>query len=416
MAKQKPCRSLWKPARWTSDYLADPMAAGVVFTMRSNTTFETPWKKGQTRKFSFHFDEEVTDGAAGKKFSNDQWRNPRSVKIRLVEGNGEPFWKDRVFTIQLAKAAIVEISYASFWAPEALERYSALMPRLQAGANGIKVKETASKGQHWMFSPWRKIRLVHAVQQPLEKPVMTQGFTRVEREFNDGTATIFSAIKVHGASTEKLDLSASWNEWIDDLTKPEPVLQPFQTHVETIPVIYNDNMLELLKTEKTVNAKADWLPPVTHHFADTKYRRVSYLPSATTRFREYFTGIIDTARFNRETLPLSKDGDVVELDILNTARPSVPVLEYVVPGFVWSKSPGRERNKVNMRNGTIRVYMRRPWYSSGDDERIAVILPPEGLEPERHAVYKKFCTVWGLDPVFETAPFPNGYSNYPAEE
>jgi len=395
------------------DYLADPMAAGVVFTMRSNTTFETPWKKGQTRKFSFHFDEEVTDGGVGKKFSNDQWRNPRSVKIKLVEGTGEPFWKDRVFTIPLAKAASVEISYASFWAPEALERYSALMPRLQAGANGIKVKETASQGQHWMFSPWRKIRLVHAVQQPLEKPVMTKAFTRVEREFNDGTATIFSVITVHGASTEKLDLSASWTEWIDDLSRPEPIQQPFQTHVETIPVIYNDNMLELLKTEKTVNAKADWLPPVTHHFADTKYRRVSYLPSATTRFREYFTGIIDTGRLKAEPLPLGRDGDILELDILNTARPSVPVLEYVVPGFAWSKSPGRERNKVNVRNGTIRVYMRRPWYSSGDDERIAVILPPDGLEPERHPEYKKYCTVWGLDPVFETAPFPNGYSNYP---
>ncbi len=395
------------------DYLADPMAAGVVFTMRSNTSFETPWKKGQTRKFSFHFEEEVTDAAAGKKFSNDQWRNPRSVKIKLVEGTAAPFWKDRVFTIPLAKAAIVEISYASFWAPETLERYSALMPRLQTGANGIKVKEIAGKGQHWMFSPWRKIRLVHAVQQPLEKPVMTSAFTRVEREFNDGTATIFSAIKVHGASTEKLDLNAGWTEWIDDLSKPEPIQQSFQTHVETIPVIYNDNLLELLKTEKTVNAKADWLPPVTHHFADTKYRRVGYLPSATTRFREYFTGIIDTARLKGETLPLGRDGDILELDILNTARPSVPVLEYVVPGFVWSKSPVRERNKVNVRNGTIRVYLRRPWYSSGDDERIAVILPPDGVEPERHPVYKKYCTVWGLDPVFETAPFPNGYSNYP---
>jgi len=394
------------------DYLADPMAAGVVFTMRSNTTFETPWKKGQTRKFSFHFDEEIKDEAAGKKYSTEQWKNPLSVKIRLVEGTGEPEWKNRVFTIPLPKAAIVEISYASFWAPEALERFSALMPRLQAGVNGIKVKETANKGLHWMFSPWRKIRLVHAVQQPLEAPVMNK-LTRVERDYNDTAAQLLTTIKVHGASTEKMDLGAKWTEWIDDLSKSEPLNQAFSTHVETVPVIYNDNALELFKTPRTQNPQRDWLPPVTHLFGDTKYRRVGYIPSATTRFREYFTGIIDTARIKGEALPLGREGEMVELDILSTARPAVPIVDYVVPGFFWVRSAARERNKVNIRSGTIRVYLRRPWYSSGDDERIAVILPPEGLEPERHAVYKKYCTVWGLDPVFETAPFPNGYSNYP---
>lgn len=394
------------------DYLADPLAAGVVFTMRSNTTFETPWKKGQSRKFSFHFDEEVKEDNSGKKYSIEQWKNPRSVKIRLVEGTGEPEWKNRVFTVFLPKAAIVEISYASFWAPEALERYSGLMPRLQAGANGVKVKETANKGLHWMFSPWRKIRLVHAVQQPLEAPVMSK-LTRVEREYNDTAAQILALIKVHGASTEKMDLGAQWTETIDDLAKPEPVYQAFSTHVETVPVIYNDNMLELIKTPATQNPKPDWLPPITHLFGDTRYRHVSYIPSATTRFREYFTGIIDTGRIKGEPLPLTREGEKVELDILSTARPTVPVLAYVVPGFMWQKSPDRDRQKNNVRYGTIRVYMRRPWYSSGDDERIAVLLPPDGVEPERSAVYKKYCTVWGLDPVFDTDKLPNSYSNYP---
>lgn len=394
------------------DYLADPLAAGVVFTMRSNTTFETPWKRGQSRKFSFHFDEEVQEGNSGKKFSNEQWRNPRSVKIRLVEGSGEPEWKDRVFTIFLPKAAIVEISYASFWAPEALERYSALMPRLQVGANGVKVKETANKGLHWMFSPWRKIRLVHAVQQPLEAPVMSK-LTRVERDYNDTSAQLLTTIKVHGASTEKMDLAAQWTEWIDDLSQPEPVNQAFSTHVETVPVIYNDNTLELIKTPATKNPKPDWLPPLTHLFGDTKYRKVGYIPSATTRFREYFTGIIDTGRLKADPVPLSREGEKVELTMLSTARPVVPVLAYVVPGFLWQKSPERDRQKRNVRTGTIRVYMRRPWFSSGDDERIAVILPPDGVEPERNPVYKKYCTLWGLDPVFDTDKLPNSYSNYP---
>jgi hypothetical protein len=395
------------------DYLADPMAAGVVFTMRSETSFESPWKKGENRKFSFYFDEEVTVSNAGRKFDLQQWRNPKSVKIRLIEGFGQPVWENRVLTIPLPKSSIVEVSYASFWAPEALEKFSALLPTLKLGPAANQVAKKASEGQHWMLSPWRTIRLVHAVQRPIKKPVMTKAFSKAVRGFNETAAQILAAISVHGASTDKLDIRANWSEWVDDLSKKEPGLESYGTHVATVPVIYNDNLLELLKTEKTPNAKADWLPPMTHMFPDTKYRRVTYTPSATSRFREYFTGIIDTARIKKEPIELSKEGDSVVLDILSSARPALPMVEYAVPSFTWAKSDNGN-NRTHFRSGNIRVYLRRPWYSSGDDERLAVILPPQGTDPSRNNILKKYCTVWGMDPVFDAGVL-NG-SNFPQKE
>ncbi len=395
------------------DYLADPMAAGVVFTMRSETTFESPWKKGETRKFSFYFDEEVGASNAGRKFNVQQWKQPKSVKIRLIEGYGQPVWENRVFTIPLPKSSIVEISYASFWAPEALEKFSAMLPTLKLGSASTQVEKKANEGQHWMLSPWRTIRLVHAVQTPLKKPVMTKFFTKVVRGFNDTAAQILAAISVHGASTDKLDISAKWSEWVDNLSQKEPTVESYATHVASIPVIYNDNVIELLKTESTSNPKADWLPPLTHMFADTKYRKVTYTPSATTRFREYFTGIIDTAKIRKENITLSKEGDALELEILNSARPSLPQVEYCLPSFSWTKSDNGN-NRTHIRSGNIRVYLRRPWYSSGDDERLAVILPPGGADPSRNNVLKKFCTAWGMDPVFDSGSLNGG--NFPQKQ
>lgn len=395
------------------DYLADPMAAGVVFTMKSETSFETPWKKGENKKFSFYFDEPVTDANANRSFTFDDWKNPRSIKIRLVEGDGAPFWKDRVFTIPLPKSAMVEVNYASFWRPDDLEKYAGLLPAIKKGSNALKADQQAKKGLHWMFSPWRTIKLVHAVQQPLEKPLLPAALVKVDRNFQESFAKIITVIKVHGASTDRVDVGAAWSEWVDELDQEAPRQITLKTQVASIPVLYNDNLIELFKTELTQNPKPDWLPPLTHHFNDTRFRKVRYSPSATSRFREYFTGIIDTARLKGEELTLSKQGDAVELIVPSSSRPNLPIVEYVLPSFTWAKD-NQLPLLTHIRTGNIRVYVRRPWYSSGDDEMLAVLLPPKGVSIANNTRLQKYCTVWGMDPAFGGLPLNN--SNFPTAD
>jgi len=393
------------------DYLADPMAAGVIFTMKTDTRHETPWKKDESRRFSFHFDEPVTDGNVDRPFTIDQWRSPRSLKIRLVEGSGAPSWEGRVFIIPLAKASVVEVEFASYWRPSDIDKISGLLPSVAKGSEADKVLQTAKRGRHWMFSPWRTLRLVHAVQQPMKAPQFNRLLLSAQRNFDDTQARIVSFIEVHGASTDRVDVDAEWTEMTDDLSKPAPSTVPYRTHVASIPVLYHDNLLELVQLNEEVKPTSqEILPPIRHALNDTRHRMIRYRPVATTRFREYFTGIIETAKLKGETLPMTAVGDAVELSVLSTARPPVPVVDYLVPSFSWSRADGRPL-RTHLRTGNIRVYLKRPWYLSGDNERIAVILPPAGVDPSNDPILRHLCTQWGKDPVFDAGQL-NG-RNYP---
>ena len=60
------------------------------------------------------------------------------------------------------------------------------------------------------------------------------------------------------------------------------------------------------------------------------------------------------------------------LDILSSAQPEAPKVLYVIPTFKWETSPQGHRRV----GGGLRVYLDRPWYSSGDGEQLAVVLYP----------------------------------------
>lgn len=383
------------------DYLADPMAAGVIFTMKSDTRFETPWHKGDSYRFSFHFDEAVNDLNNDRPYTVDQWKDPKSIKIRVVEGTGSVSWINRVFTIPIAKGSIVEIEFASYWRPSDLERVSGLLPAIGKGTNAQKALLSARNGRHWMFSPWRTLRLVHAVQQPLRNPRFNPSLTVVQRDFQQTSARILTLIDIHGASTDSVEIGAQWTEWVDDLGRTRPEQRSVSTHVASIPVLYGDNRLEMIRLrEDTPPTSPEMLPAIWHAFQDTRHRKVRYKPVATTRFREYFTGIIDTARLRGETLPLTAEGNAVELLVPSSAHPPAPVVDYLLPSLSWSRSDARPA-RIHLRTGNIRVYLRRPWYASGDGERLAVILAPKGRDAASDPVLSRFATLWGLDPVFE---------------
>ena len=395
------------------EYLADPMAAGVVLVMKSNTTFETNWKKDQARKFSFYFNDEVTDASANTPFTKEAWKNPKSFRIKLVEGNGTVDWikSDRMLTIALPKSAEIEIKYASFWRPEDVDRYNALQPIVSLGTNKILSLEYARKSLHWMFSPWRNIRLVHAVQQPLEKPVFEPNTLKSDRNYNDTFAKLSATMKVHGSSTDKIDLEANWTEQVDDLKNTNIITGQFNTHVATLQVAYCNKKLTASAAKTAGTAEERRFPQIHHPFNDTKHRMVNYKGVATSRYREYFTGIIETGEKTNKPISLIQTGDALQINILSSARPATAVVDYVVPSFNWLTSD-KGTEITRMRTGNIRVYLQRPWFSSGDEEMLGVLLPIKNVMLSETG--KLHCTVWGKDPVFNS-PELNG-TNYPQVE
>jgi hypothetical protein len=140
-----------------------------------------------------------------------------------------------------------------------------------------------------------------------------------------------------------------------------------------------------------------------HRFGDTKYRCVSYTAIGTSRYREYFRPMQDeeTVLLQNGKLPprWTRSSPPIMLDILNTAQPEAPKVLYVIPTFKWEASPQGHRRV----GGGLRVYLDRPWYSSGNGEQLAVVLYPDARAdlPEKA---KAFVTQWGLDPLWEDGP------------
>jgi hypothetical protein len=89
--------------------------------------------------------------------------------------------------------------------------------------------------------------------------------------------------------------------------------------------------------------------------------------------------------------------------VQNSKRPDAPDPLYVVPITNRNENNGDPTN-VSWTRNALRVYLNRPWWSSGDGERLGVVcwhhgssssaVPPTDLSP--------FVTQWGFDPIHKS--------------
>ncbi len=210
-----------------------------------------------------------------------------------------------------------------------------------------------------MYTPWRTIELVHAVQKPLVQPdIKAMGLSR---ELFNVAARPTIRTPVHGKSTSKLDLFAKWNDPLDDpgvaKSKDGPVALPHEAHVFDVPVARNAPAI-LSITGKD------------HVFVDTRYRRVTYGLEATTRYREFMPSDV---RADDKRLKIASDPH--RTWVPNVAPPAAPNLLYVVPTFGWTRQNNGGQTTSMRAGGGLRVYMDRPWFTTGFGEMLGVVLP-----------------------------------------
>ncbi len=109
---------------------------------------------------------------------------------------------------------------------------------------------------------------------------------------------------------------------------------------------------------------------------------------------------------------ISRQGPFIEADILNSARPLAPKVQYILPTFGWKQKTDNNKDKGwksfqrTRKGGGLRVYLDRPWYSSGDGELLGVTLYPH-LVPDQ---LKPYATQWGMDPI-RKSKIPKGGLN-----
>jgi hypothetical protein len=282
----------------------------------------------------------------------------------------------------------------------------------------------AKSGRHWMLTPYQDLTIVHAVEKPLTAPLVSVDDPGVHRNLGETFAVLEGRIDNHAKSTGRLDLDAVWTQPVDDLAKAAPNDAANLGEIEGAAHVV-DFLLEA--TEDGCRTGRDDVPAagatpavhrVRHEFRDTLHRNVTYHATATTRFREYFPPAITD-----DPALITNVGPTHVLDVPSSRRPDPPDVLYIVPTFRWTDDsfrglvaglsadvlqpkvstalsgirnsaalftagvregavtlpPGVRLPNVTRRIRTagLRVYLNRPWYSSGADELLAVVVPDQ---------------------------------------
>ncbi len=265
---------------------------------------------------------------------------------------------------------------------------------LPAGLRAIDLlAEGAADGWFWWLTPATEVRLVHAVPRPVEAPRPT--VLVPVRQPGDTDVTLVGGVDLHGPSTERLDVEAAWSEWVDDPTKPEPTLVDAIAAAANTTVGYEEDLVILGGADQEVplpDGNSLHVHRAIHQLGDTRHRTIDYRMRATTRYREYF---------DPRTVPTPDDlsvvGPVRQVDVPSSARPAKPVVADVLPLFRWYEQTEPEQPFAlrRTRRAGLRIYLERPWYSSGDGELLGVVLA-FGNNP----LADDHVSQWGADPVF----------------
>lgn len=410
----------------------------------------------------------------------DDWSKTKPFRLALADGSKPPSWDaaGRVLTVSLPKAMTKIVPLSSYIAPldlrlmgvwqwireyfDALTRTTPIGEDLWPGNNAdvlAHIIQRAAEGGHWMLTPPHLLTLVHAVQQPIGHPEfipldaqhhpprlfdsklqsedmsMRGPTSAIALDTLTGWRTpkaldafIRGGLRIHGASTAKIDLIAEWDDPVDDGTGPLSRLHQ-QTHADEIPLpdladgylmvgagkdafravgFYNSthDLICFARQGDVLSATLNGVPIIQdaaprHHFNDTRHHRVSYRAVATSRFCDYFPPKLDPADPASPPRDFTRSSEPVVVDIPASARPDAPRVLYVVPTFGWERQTSTNLKRSMRFGGGLRVYLDRPWYSSGDGELLGIVLYGEAFPIDREA-WKHLVTQWGLDPIWDT--------------
>ncbi len=422
--------------------------------------------------------------------TNGNWQQATGFRLALDEPppgatDLAPRWdpSSRTLTILLPKGTTTVVPLSSYMTPQDL----ALMGQWQwlrefvdlatiFGAGPARllpdqpvdliahVLQRAVEGGHWMLTPPTLLTLVHAVQQPIGHPAFAG--LDVEREERTGdyylqsdrlrgrrdpqelapitawrrrgetSAYLIGALKIHGASTAKVNVVAEWTDPVDVPSEPAPRESLLTAPVDELPLLRvregylvapgadkrrvgyydpeHDQIAMVLAGDRTAKAatfsKYFALAAPRHEIGDTKRHIVRYTAVATSRYREYFP--------QDASVDFTRTSEPVEVDVPASERPLAPEVVYVVPTFGWQRQHDTNMKRSVRFGGGLRVYLERPWFSSGAGELLGVTLwnsANGALDDTSRDKFKPFFTQWGMDPIWKTGAlrFAPGVRHFP---
>ncbi|HZT97255.1 MAG TPA: hypothetical protein VFB34_10520 [Chloroflexota bacterium] len=375
-----------------------------------------------------------------------------------------PHWDaaQRILTVFVPKGGTATSQVSSFLTTDGLELLG-IWGWIEEYATAGKItssqlahlNQLALLGLMWALTPTEELTFVHAVQQPLVSPafpaVHGQTTLRAVRDTLGQTDALLLAnpMPIDGLSTTKVDIYASWTDPRDDLSL-DPCPQPNTTdgHGHLVPglpkeIPHTQHVLELPLQPDDSEIKFNTSTNYRHKFGDTKHHEVTYMAEATTRFLEYFPSNDPRIQITRpdQNVPSEIKRAMATVNVLSTARPLTPNILYAVPAFGWETIQGSNKVISGRTGGFVRVYLDRPFYSSGTDELLGVVLINNSnqvdIAAERSSrvsralaarglkrfeasgvttVLEKYVTQWGMDPLWSSPGIQNPpmASNFPS--
>jgi hypothetical protein len=445
-------------------YFPDPIARGAVFVDLPNAPDNTT---GEVQAGGLRYttlpDVESRPGSVTRIGFGAGWPDRQSFRIALVEGHAEPSWSGaaRQLVVSLPKSVTIQVPLSCTLDPTDLELMgiwdwlrawfdaveTAAMQQTEAGEGVVFEADSRAlltrlvlDGDHPMITPAITLTLTHAVQQPIGFPTWSllpvthnppvdaarlgNNFAPVTAWRSHGShhAVLLGGLEVHGQSSVRFDIEARWTEVTDDPAQPAPQRTLAGGHVDTIELrtldpgpVAADGAATRYVAVYIPGVDALWfaapfdtLPGVptplqvaapVHQLGDTKHRRVRYRAIAASRYQEYFDA----------GLGFTRASTFVLVDVPSSARPMAPDVLYVVPIFGWERQESTNVKTEIRRGNGLRVYLDRPWYSSGDSELLGVVLWAQAQtapNDDAREAAKPYITQWGLDPLWSTSPLP----------
>ena len=170
------------------------------------------------------------------------------------------------------------------------------------------------------------------------------------------------------------------------------------------------------------------VPPPTGPDPQVRYTRdrdytINYAAGTIARTSGGAIGSTDTVRVEFIRKPVTRESIVSPVDVPSSARPAAPKVLYVIPTFRWETTdPVDDQFTSERQGGGLRVYLERPWWSSGQGELLGVLLWNRAAAADLPPEAEPYVTRWGQDPLWHggsavvtshepvTKNFPKGVS------
>ena len=272
----------------------------------------------------------------------------------------------------------------------------------------------ASSGWTWWLTPSVDVRLVHAVPEPVRPPELS-ALSLFLRPPGRSVAAFTGLVDVHGSSTDMLvvrgvvDRAGRRRDRVRTAggveVRRRRALAGRRARADRCAVPLR---LPADRARWPRRSAASGFHRMLQTFEDTHYRRVTYVPTGTTRYAEFF----DPSQIPAEP----ETGEPVVLDIPSSARPAAPLVLDAVPLLRWEEEtePDDPFAWRQVRRSGVRIWLARPWFSSGDGELLGVLVfdpdewvpnadpdAPWSRQPKARQAPDGATSLWAADPIVQ---------------